>query len=503
MIRNLSIRMLLAVLLLAGGWIPPCRAESESDRSTLAQWRYRLDALIGQPRFKNGQWGIKVVSLDTGKTLFEHNAHKFFQPASNAKLFTAAMVLDRLGSDCRIPTYISSVARPDADGVLHGDVYVSGQGDPTLSSRWHDGDAKAALDPLVAVFRKAGVRRIEGDLIGDESFLHRTTLARGWMWEDLEYAYGAPLSALSFDDNTVKLHVSAASTIGKPCQVAVLSSDTRLKIVNETVTTEADAPDDLSAKRPLGTDTVIVSGQIGIGSEKVTLSVPVPSPARFFMDNLAAELRRGGITIAGKIGVRSAWESGGGTRDVLGSVQSPTMAGVLGEALKESDNLAAALLFAHAEARLMSEWSHHSKTSGPQLLNQFLAEAGLPADEVQIEEGSGLSRNNLTTPNAIVALLLRMHDHQSSADFVAALPIAGVDGTLKGRFKDTPAQGKLRAKTGTLRWAQALSGYVTSQAGEELAFSILLNRYLPAESAPAATEEIDAVALHIASLSGS
>jgi len=477
---------LLLVFPLAGGSQPALRP-----------WQAGLQSRIDAPRFAHARWGLQVISLQTGEVLFERNAHAFFQPASNAKLFTAALVLDQLGPDGRIRTPISASAPPTPDGVIHGQVCIHGRGDPTFRSQWQGQALDQALRPLLDVLRQAGVRRIEGDLVGDEGFLEALRFGSGWTWEDLEQAYGSPLSALSLDGNSLKLRLKAAIRPGDPCEVTVLTPGASLTILNQTVTTAAPHGEPLSARRPLNTDQAILSGELSVGSKPEVLAVPVRDPARFFMNHLLADLERAGIRVTGGIRIQPQppWE----TR--LGNAESPPAAMMVREMMKRSDNLTASLLFANVGRRTQVPGSDQSpEAAGCRALTQFLDDAGLSSEEVRIEEGSGLSRNSLTTPGAIVALLRHMREHPAARDFVEALPVAGVDGTLEDRFIDTPAQGNLRAKTGTLRWTSALSGYVTSQAGEELAFSILLDRYQPADSGPTATEEVDAVALRLTEL---
>src|SRR5688572_7365294 len=162
---------------------------------TLDSLRARLATHIAQPRFAPAAWGIKIVSLDTGKTIFEHNARKYFNPASNAKLFTAALALEHFGADFRIKSSIYSTTRPDASGTLKGDLILYGRGDPTMAARLNGGDYFRGLDPLIAQLVNAGVRRIEGDVVGDDSYFAGPPLGAGWEWDDLQAYYGAEVSA--------------------------------------------------------------------------------------------------------------------------------------------------------------------------------------------------------------------------------------------------------------------------------------------------------------------
>jgi serine-type D-Ala-D-Ala carboxypeptidase/endopeptidase (penicillin-binding protein 4) len=153
---------------------------------------------LDEPRFAQAQWGVKVVSLDSGQILFERNADKLLKPASNAKLYTAALALDRLGPDYRIKTSFYAAAKPDAEGVIHGDLLVYGRGDPSFSARFNGGDYKKALQPAIDALLAAGVKKIDGGIVGDESYFRGAPFGTDWTWDDLQEYYGAPASALTF-----------------------------------------------------------------------------------------------------------------------------------------------------------------------------------------------------------------------------------------------------------------------------------------------------------------
>src|SRR5665213_2219310 len=173
----------------------------QTTHDTLPALQARLAARLDEPRFAQSQWGVKVVSLDSSETLFERNADKLLKPASNAKLYTAALALDRLGPDYRIKTSFYAATKPDAQGVLHGDLLVYGRGDPSFSARFNGGDYKKALQPALEALLAAGVKKIDGDIIGDESYFQGPPYGSDWTWEDLQEDYGAPASALTFQDN--------------------------------------------------------------------------------------------------------------------------------------------------------------------------------------------------------------------------------------------------------------------------------------------------------------
>jgi len=473
-----------------------------------------LEDQVSQPRFSAALWGVKIVSLDTGRTVFEHNPQKLFSPASNSKLYTVALAFDRLGADYQIKTSLYAKTKPNRAGVLDGDLVVYGRGDPTITARLHGGEISKALEPLVVALTNAGVKRIRGGLVGDESFFHGPPWGSGWVWEDLEFSYGAPISALSINDNTLLMTLKPGPRVGAPCRVELSPPTVYERFDNRTTTVAKGAPRRLHFYRPANQSVVYVSGQMPIDDTGTSQEVPAHNPAMLFITCFKEALARHGIHVSSKLKTANWLDR---QEDLLncsnltelGAVESPPMRDLAREVEKPSQNLYADLMLAQvgeneraANAGPTSAPGETSESLGIRDLNLFLAEAGVKKGDVLFEEGSGLSRDNLTTPNATVALLQHMSRHKCAADYLDALPIAGVDGTLKNRMKGTAAAGDVRAKTGTLRWANSLSGYVTTAAGEHLAFSLMLNRYHNTDPDHSSRADLDAIAILLASFTG-
>ncbi|HWQ93208.1 MAG TPA: D-alanyl-D-alanine carboxypeptidase/D-alanyl-D-alanine-endopeptidase, partial [Clostridia bacterium] len=451
----------------------------------------------------------KVVSLDSGATLFEHNPAKLFSPASNSKLYTVGLALDRLGGDYRIKTSLYAKAKPNRRGVLQSDLVLYGRGDPTINSRLHGNDIWKALDPLVFALTNAGVRRVSGDLIADESFFRGSSYGSGWSWDDMQYYYGAEVSALTINDNLFQVAVKPGERPGLPCRLTLVPASGFLVFSNRTVTVAKGQRRTISFFRPIEQNVVYVTGEIALDDPGYNDDLTVHNPAAWFGLLYREALARYGVKISGRVRTRS-WLDGEQAANAcagmveLGYVESLPLRDIAREVQKPSQNLYTDLLLAHVgEAR--GRGDARARTTSEDLgileLNRFLQEAGIPKGEVLFEEGSGLSRNNLTTPNATVALLRHMQQRPEAEAYLNALPVAGVDGTLRRRMKDTPAAANVRAKTGTLRWANSLSGHVTTAAGERLLFSIMLNRYYNQGSPTSARDDIDALAVMLAGLS--
>jgi D-alanyl-D-alanine carboxypeptidase/D-alanyl-D-alanine-endopeptidase (penicillin-binding protein 4) len=544
--RSASFALALALTILP---CAPVRAVAQQRQASapesLQSLRSRLTAHIGQPRFDPASWGIKVVSLDTGKTVFEHNPQKYFSPASNAKLYTAALALDRLGPDYRVKTSLYSSARPDSSGRLRGDLLIYGRGDPLMTARLNEGDYFKPLEPLVEALMNAGVRRIEGDLIGDDSYFTGPPFGSGWEWDDLQADYGAEASALTVEDGCLDLFVKPGERVGLPGKITTGPEVPYITIINRTQTGSKGTETRVSVYRPVGENTVYVSGRVPIDGAGYSGSVAVHNPAGLFVAIFKQALARRGITVSGRLRTvdwkyREALPLNPAKLVELAAIDSAPLRDIVRETLKPSQNMYAQLLLLHVgkqefasrveavsrsipkagggSARVPVYSIDEAVTTeqiGLDAMTDFLGRVGVKTGDVLLEEGSGLSRKDVITPNATVALLGYMSRHKQGELYRAALPIAGVDGTLERRMRGTAAEGNVRAKTGTLRYVYTLSGYVTTAAGERLAFSIMLNNYFNLERALALRDssasnhnvtsprdDIDSIAVMLAEFTG-
>ncbi len=519
---------MLAVLLL---WavLPGVAAEPASNSAApanLGELRERIDSLFSEPRFVAAQWGARIVSLDTGKTLYSHQAEKLFVPASNAKLFTGALALDRLGPDFRIRTSMYAKTSPGTNGTIDGDLILFGRGDPCLAARFYGGDVGKAFAPLIERMATAGVKGATGDLIADESFFHSSPLGAGWEWDDLQSGYGAEVSALSLNDNTVDLVIKPGPAPGAPAIVSVVPPCPSLLISNEVLTSAAGTKRSLQCQRALNANVVVLTGQMPVNDSSQTEDISVHRPALWFGAAFREALQRRGIRITGPVRpmdwrdrIRAPFDTNQFVE--LAALESQPLSEILGRMLKPSQNLYAQLLLVQVgTARLAKAATpiggtvtnlpsrvgngppagETAEEAGLRELGLFLRQAAIQPGTVQLEEGSGLSRHDLVTPAATVQLLQYMNRHRHAGVFRQALPVAGVDGTLKSRMRDTPAAGNARAKTGSLNGINSLSGYVTSAAGEHLAFALFLNSYLNRDSRSAATPDMDRIVVMLAGL---
>lgn len=458
---------------------------------TLAE---RIEKILEGPAARRAFWGVKAVDLATGETLYEHNADRLFVPASNTKLFTTALALARLGPEHRFLTRVTAPAAPDAGGRIAGDVVLIGGGDPNLSARVLPYDARRAFagPPLGAIEELAeevaalGVRRIDGDIVGDDTFFVWQRYGAGWAVQDVSEGYGAPAAALAVNDNTVTIEIRPGPRVGEPALVRLTPFAAAYEIDNRIVTVEARA-----AARPVrierqpGDAALWLRGEIALGGAGRSDLLAIDDPALAAAGALREALLRRGVEVTGRAVCRhllphemADLEAGTAGDLAAGVVLAARSSMPLVEALrvinKVSQNLHAEMVLrAVARARR----GVGSLEAAAAEMKSFLTEAGLDAEEFFFRDGSGLSRLNLISPAAAVKLLAFMWNSPYRDAWIETLPVAAVDGTLKGRFAGTPAAERIRAKTGTLSHVSALAGYLEAPGGRRIAFAVLVNNF--------------------------
>ena len=480
---------------------------------TVEELRARIEEVLRSPELASAQMAVKVTSLDTGRTLFEENAGKLLHPASNMKIYTVSAALDRLGPDFRFKTSAYAPTMPDATGTIRGDLIIYGRGDPSFAASFNNGDYYKAIDDFAARIASAGVKRIDGNIVGDESYFTGARIGYGWEWDDLQWYYGAEISALTVDDNSLDLFVKPGAEVGSQAVVTTGPVTPIVTIVNHVTTSARGIRRNVKVVRPLGTNTIEVSGSVPLGLDATDKgfvgSVAITNPALQFVYMLRSSLASKGVTITGQSQTIDARGRNGSPLQTnslveIASVESPPFSFIMQQTLKPSQNLYTELILRALGKAFAPNGSGPEKTTaddGIDAVKAFLRQAGIePRDQVVQADGSGLSRHDYITANGTLQLLTYMSRHRYASVFRDALPIAGVDGTLRTRMRGTPAAGNLRAKTGTINAVASLSGYVTTASGEHLVFSIILNNY--PEETTARRVFIDNVAVLLASFAG-
>ncbi|MBV9960030.1 MAG: D-alanyl-D-alanine carboxypeptidase/D-alanyl-D-alanine-endopeptidase [Acidobacteria bacterium] len=497
--------LLAAQLFFAATNLSAQDAPVRSAPKTVDELRARIQEITARPELAPAQVAVKVASLDTGRVLYEENALKLLHPASVMKIYTLAAALDRLTPDYRFKTSIYASAKPNAAGVITGDLIIYGRGDPSIAARFNNGDYNKAIDELAARIAAAGVKRVEGDLVGDESYFTGAPHGFGWEWADLQWHDGAEVSALSVNDNSLDLFVKPGATPGSPCSITTGPPTPLVTFTNRTTTTARGSKRELSVYRALDSNVVEVGGSLPAGDPGWSGSITAPHPAMLFVYMLRASLAQRGVTVTGRSRTVDARERAGvplqtNSLTEIASLLSPPLSEIAAQTLKPSQNLYAELILRTLGNNVRTDAKLTSEEAGLEAVRAFLREAGADTGLLVLTDGSGLSRRDLVTAETTLKLLAQMDRHRYAKVFRDALPIAGVDGSLRNRMKNSLAANNVRAKTGTLPTVATLSGYVTSAAGERLVFSILINNY--PDTSASRRSFIDDIAVLLASFNG-
>jgi len=454
----------------------------------------RIQAILERPAAQRASWGVLIADSSGGEPLFEYNAQKLFVPASNAKLYASALALARLGPDAVFETRLLAQG-PVEGGVLKGDLALVGGGDPNLSARhlpYHPKleFRKDLLEPMRELARQlaaGGVRVIEGDVVGDASRYVWDPYPPGWSLEDVSWGYGAPVSALAFNDNKVKVRIRPGSGPNAPAQLKIEPPLDYFNVRNLTRTASTRfVARRLDLRVHPGQRRLDVWGQISQRSPGRDMEVAVDDPAVFAALALRQALIDEGVEVRG--GARGRYLETYAVDDLkalsspavepagreLAKRQSAPLSQILQALNKDSHNLHAEMLLREVGYQRRNVGSVEA---GVEEMRDFLKEVGLTPWEFYIEDGSGLSRKNLVSPEGTVKLLRAMGASENREVWLDALPVAGEDGTLDWRFSKTVAKGRIRAKTGTLSHVTALAGYATTLDGRELAFAVFVNNF--------------------------
>jgi D-alanyl-D-alanine carboxypeptidase/D-alanyl-D-alanine-endopeptidase (penicillin-binding protein 4) len=430
----------------------------------------RIDRLIQTtPAAASAFWGIQIVDLSTGKTVYERNQHHFFVPASNTKLFSTAMALTRLGPDHTFQTVVTGAA-PDGEGRISGALRLVGRGDPNLTLQ--------AVDDLAGQIAARGVKRVAGDIIGDDMWYVWEPYAAGWSIDDPQSDDGAPISALTIDNNTIALTIHPGHGEGNPAALSLNPPLEYYRVDNRIRTVPAGGERRIHFDRLPGSLDARLWGTVPLRDRPVDLLLGMQDPAQYAAMAFRRALEERGITVEGSAvaeHLRPHDEPPPAAPGVeLARHDSAPFLEDLRLTDKKSQNLHAELdLRAVGRARR----TEGSFEAGFEELKAFLGEAGIESEEYNLRDGSGLARVNLVTPATVIKLLRHMYGGTLRDTWVSLLPIGGRDGTLAGRFKDTPAAARVHAKTGSLAHVSALSGYIHRMNGDWMAFSILVNNY--------------------------
>src|SRR5437868_318416 len=464
----------------------------------------QIESILAQPDLSRGFWGIEITSATTGKVLYSLNADKLFTPASNTKLFTTAAALALIGPDYRFRTTIETNGSLDKYGRLSGDLILVGRGDPTLSGRelpystrtQRESDPVKVLEQLADELTQKGVKYIDGDVVADDSYFAFERYGEGWSQDDLVWADGAPVSALTLNDNVVFVNILPGTRPGDKAFVSVTPFADYYHIDNRIITTPGGTGRKIFINRQPGSIVLTLWGNMPLDDAGANEALAIEDPAKFAAQLFRSLLERRGIAVYGSqrthhtelaslstFSVTSIAPSCGGNDSrfpptinqplVLASYESQPLIEDVQVINKVSQNLHAEILL-----RLLGREKGTAGTveGGLEVLRGFLTQAGIPNDQYLFYDGSGLSRQNLVTPHAVVQLLRYAPGQSWGPLYHDTFPEAAAVGSISAPFNKT-LRSRGFAKTRPLAGVKTLSGYATTVSGERIAFSILSNNF--------------------------
>ncbi|WP_223265386.1 D-alanyl-D-alanine carboxypeptidase/D-alanyl-D-alanine endopeptidase [Nostoc sp. 'Peltigera membranacea cyanobiont' 210A] len=436
-----------------------------------------IDAVINRPLFSRGRWGILIQPLSTGPTLYSRDAQKYFTPASNLKLLTTAAALQELGANFRIRTSIYQ----NGNGVLR----VVGRGDPSLSD--------TELQKLAQQLKQKGINQIQ-QLSADDSYIQGDIVNPTWQWEDVQSSDGVPVSSFILNKNIFSFKL-VPQAVGKSLQVLWIdpSEAKQWRIINQSITVPQNQPSYVNVTRELSGTVLRIQGQLATNSEESLIDLPVVDPNYYFLRRFRTALATKKITLGQTLVV-----NGGVNQQEIAFVESPPLAELLAETNLNSNNLYAEALLRALAVKKTRLKNQTSADVGLEVVKASLTKLGVDPANYILVDGSGLSRRDLVTPEAFVQTLRGMAKTPTAYIYRASLPVAGKSGTLKGRFQNTPAEGIVQAKTGTLTGVVSLSGYMNAPKYEPLVFSIIVNQ--SNQSATVVRQAIDEVVVLLTQL---
>lgn len=440
-----------------------------------AQLGAAIEAVTNRPQFSRGRWGILIQSLSSSHTLYSRDAQKYFVPASNVKLLTTAAALHQLGSQFRIRTSVY--------GTSNGTLRVVGRGDPSLTD--------AQLKELAQQLSRRGIRKVS-QLIASDDYFQGYAVNPSWEWEDVQADYGAPVNSLILNQNALVLTL-LPQALGKPLRVVWgdPTEATRWRIENESVTAQPAESASINVSRDLRGVVLKITGQLAVDSEPESVALAVLDPVEHFLQHFRRALATEGINetadkrrstrISDIISVHQRTSA----VPELAAVESLPLSQLLIETNQNSNNLYAEALLRTLAAEALPSLGAKAGAPAPtdstpemglRLLKATLTKLGVDPAGYVLADGSGLSRHNLVSPEAIAETLRAMAQSPEAVVYRASLPVAGISGTLRNRFRDSAALGIVQAKTGTMSGVVALSGYLDAPNYEPLVFSIVVNQ---------------------------
>jgi len=464
----------------------PRQAAASTRSSPEEQLRRDLQSIFTGSAIDHAFWAVSVRSLKQNESLYSLNAARMQTPASNQKVITSAVAAERLGWDYRYTTQIYATGAITG-GDLDGDLVVVSNGDPTINPRHPD--RVGAFDAWAKQLYDKGVRRIGGQLIGDDNAFAEPGWGVGWAWDDLSLGYGAAVGALQYNENQVELLIGPGLEAGVRAVISVSPPGSGIILDHGVTTVAAGEPSRIALERVPGSNLLRVSGQVAIGAAAITETASVPNPTILYLNAFREALARNGVFVGGNsldiddARIKPDYQKA----SLLLEDRSPTLDAVIDVCMKWSRNEYAETLL----RSLAPAGAEATAEAGLVVVADTLRQWGVPPELYVARDGSGLSRNDYLSPDALVTVLTRIWgDGRHQERFRSTMPQSATSGSLANRMKDTPAAGRVWAKTGSMSNVRSLSGYLLTLDGEPLVFSFMATSFrMPYAQVDAAMDE--------------
>ncbi len=481
-----------SILLIAAIIVSGCAASIQiSDDQILEEAKLKIQQQFSDPRFDHAFWGVLIKSLKTGEIWYEQNANKLFMPASNEKIPTTAATLTKLGPEFKFTTELYYDGFIEGNTV-DGDLIVVGDGDPTLYTRFYDSPTDV-FKKWAKILKQKGIEIISGRIIGDDNAFDDNRIGYGWAHNNLDTWYSAEIDALQLNENYIDLKIIPPTSLDEEVKIEPNLKSSYYKIINNIKVIESGASN-VWTSREYGTNNIVLNGTVLIGDKPIERSPSITNPCLFYVTVLRETFEEEGIKVIGNPADCDdipEWVRPQADIILIDTHYSPPLKDILKNLMKPSQNLYAETMTKILGWKFMGEGSFRQ---GKKIVEEVLKSFGVESDSYAYMDGSGLSRYNYISPRQITAILEGMLSSPFKNEWLETFPIAGVDGTLKNRMKNTSAEGNVRAKTGTISNVRGLSGYASTADGEEIVFSFLVNSHLRSSRE---TEEITDSVLEI------
>jgi D-alanyl-D-alanine carboxypeptidase/D-alanyl-D-alanine-endopeptidase (penicillin-binding protein 4) len=467
--------LLLGITHLYGQELLPDSTTKAPGYYPIVELRNQLNDILNDPNFNNAFWGVNIKSLKTGEIIYKKNSDKLFIPASTMKLFTTSAALLLLGSNYHYKTTLFTNGIIE-NNTVKGDLILRGEGDPTFSSRFLDGKPTKVFQSWVDLLKSKGIKKVTGNIIGDDNLFDDRGLGKGWSWEYESLWFSAPSGALSFNDNSVDVNV-IPTEVNLPAVIKISPNTKYITIINRVITVDNNSEEAINVYRKKGTNIITVFGTIKKSSESVKEFVSISDPTLYTATVFNEVLESNDIEVKGYVTDLDNEDKIINYDDCtpIAEQESVSLSEIIKEINKNSNNFYAEQLIKTIGLEI---YGYGSVDNGVKACDELFNKMGINSDNMVYADGSGLSRLDLVTPKQLVNLLNFMYKSDEFDTFYDSLPIAGIDGNLALRMKKSNAWKNLRAKPGLNNGVTALAGYVSTLDGEPFAFSLMVNNFL-------------------------